>query len=261
MEITLLSLFLLLLMALCLIGIVLGWKKYKDHPASKPAAGGLMVLLFILCLCFMGSQGYFGGGGSDKTQMKNNEKYVMSASFILGKHLAQKFKGQKVLIIARPHFSSDLMQSRMIQSLKEGFGGDIKDVSVVGFIPDSGPASGAGTLMSKPKASDFDAIIEKNPDCALVVSLVIPSNLEEMKIFEEGAAVRQKFAFLLCDSYKLKNAISAGIVPACVIEKLGATLPGKVPSDPQKAFDERYILVTAENVSDIASKNPVLFAQ
>ena len=64
--------------------------------------------------------------------------------------------------------------------------------------------------------------------------------------------------------YNLKGAIASGLVGAAIAMKSGPNAydPEKAaPKDVQQAFDTRFILVTPQNVKDIAAKNGDLFAK
>lgn len=263
MKITVGVIIVLLIMTGCLIGIIVCGRKQKTNPNASMIAIVLMFALVISCIIFMRTQDFFGSGGEAKMLIQNENTYASASAVILGKYLADKFADAKVLVIAGVNYEKNPRQQLLLDSLKQGFGNKITDVVVESFtfVPPSetAPEMLNGDMIDV-RPADIDTLIEKYPDRKLVVCFVMPRNVEDMKIWGMDDSTRPKLALLNCEIYNMKAAIASGVVPVAVANSPSAVFSEKrAPSDPQKAFDERFLLVTTENVAEISEKYPKLF--
>ena len=110
---------------------------------------------------------------------------------------------------------------------------------------------------------ELDAIIERNKDRTLIVSLVsLPYNIEEMAIWESDPQSIPRMAVIEGAVSKLKKAITGGVILALVTKNPDMKYSeAPASSDPQKAFDERYLLITTENIEAICEKYPKIFTE
>jgi hypothetical protein len=110
-------------------------------------------------------------------------------------------------------------------------------------------------------AALFDKLITANPNANLVISLIgLPYDVANMKLWKMSEQSRPKVALLTGDIHQLKGAIfSKYIVAAVAMRPDLKSIDEKAPSDPQKAFDIRYLLVTPENVVKMATDYKGIF--
>jgi hypothetical protein len=135
--------------------------------------------------------------------------------------------------------------------------------------PEEGGMPVEESFREKMRAEDFDALIQRHPDCSLIISFIgLPMDVDQMEFWhteeksEEKPDVpeKPKIAIINGDVYKLKNAISAGMVVAAVTYSPQAKFDEtSAPSNPKTAFDKRYLLITPENVEAISEQFGGLF--
>ena len=102
------------------------------------------------------------------------------------------------------------------------------------------------------KAKDFDALLEKHGDVQIVVNTIgLPNDLQKMKYWKADKATRPALFLLGMPSGRidgLAEAIAKGDIAGIVTSNPKAKYDVKAPSDPEEAFDIRYILVNKDNV-------------
>lgn len=262
-----------ILMAAALVGMVVCAKKQSTNPKAKPAAVALLIIV-IICAIVILHQTDIIGTGSTARLIENEMKYAGSSTEILGKYLAEKYPDSKVLLVIDREFEENQRQKTMIESLKKGFNNKISitaTVSPLENIPDeypeetetvpSGPEGTLPPLMEMTTAADFDALVEKNAGCDMIISLIgLPMDAQNMALWQMPDETRPKVALVSSDIFNLKNAIKAGFIVAVVAYSPQAVFDeSRVPADPQKVFDRRYLLITPENVDEMEAKHNGIF--
>jgi len=76
----------------------------------------------------------------------------------------------------------------------------------------------------------------------------------KMTIWKWNDLARPHFALLDGDPRWLGKAVEAGFVSAMTPYRPGWTYFPEVPEDPVKAFSMRYLLITRENLAEIAER-------
>jgi len=260
-----------IVMVLALIGMIACAKKQRTNPNAQPIAIALLVVVIACGITIMVKTGSFGGDDT-ASLIENETKFACSKAEILGKYLKEKFPGEKVLVVADRDFEKNVRTKRLVDSIKAGLASDVT-VDTVSIQTKSGdanhppmPAGPGGEEFMMPleeimTAKDFDATVEKHQDCKMVVTMIgLPRDAAKMKLWKMSANSRPKVALLDGGVQALKNVIGAGYIVAAVSYKPGVKYTeDPAPSDVQKAFDERYILITPENVGEIADKYKNLF--
>ena len=196
----------------------------------------------------------------------------------LGEHLAQKFPGQRALLISNPftqnaNIASDIVATEKagIDGFKKGMG-DKLVLEAVAF-PDLKPEArtnpravfidGETTtpLSFLVSADAFDKLAGQHPQAGLFVSLIgLPANVKELRCWQDE---KPKFALLLPDlrfvgnAAAVKQSLQKGKIAAMVLQKPGA--PSLHHGVSQTDFDQLFILVTADNIERTMLDYPQLF--
>ena len=196
----------------------------------------------------------------------------------LGEHLAQKFPGQRALLISNPftenaNTASDIVATEKagIDGFKKGMG-DKLVLEAVAF-PELKPEArtnpravfidGETTtpLSFLVSADAFDKLAGQHPQAGLFVSLIgLPANVKELRCWQDE---KPKFALLLPDlrfvgnAAAVKQSLQKGKIATMVLQKPGA--PSLHRGVSQTDFDQLFILVTAENIERTMIDYPQLF--
>ena len=197
----------------------------------------------------------------------------------LAEYLAQNYPGQRALLVSNPFTENDATAKEIVAMEKAGIAGvrkglgDKVTLEAVAY-PELKPEARANpravfidgettTPLSYLVAPDsFDKLAAKHPNCDLMISLVgLPAALKETQCWQNQ---KPKFALLLPDLRfvgnlaAVKRAVQSGKLAAFVLLKPGAPdsrAPLKGPGD----FDQRFILVTRENIDRVVADYPQLF--
>ena len=250
-----------LFMFAALAGMIFCAKKQDVNPIAKPAAIGLLVVV-ILCAFLMI---YHGGSGDDGSDIILDEmKFIRAGAKVMGEKLAGKMPGAKVLIVA--DWKSDRPNSareNIIEGLKEGFGDTITDVKIESPVPQPSAdpdAEGYRGLDEIMTAKDFNKMLAKNKDRTLVIITTgFPEDIGEMNIweqFEKDPAKTPKLAVFRGAISKMKTLFESGLIILAVDSKPGADYEQPPKGDTQEIFNQRFILITKDNLNDIISKYP-----
>lgn len=284
------------IMVASFIGMIVCAKKQQTNEAAKPIAVGLMIVVMICAIVILWQTGIFGDT-SVKGFIKNEMVYNRSVGTVVGRYLAEKFPGSKALVVVDKVKNS--VFDEQYSALKDAIKGKITIVAEDMPTPVEPPpapegeaatsdAEGKAATGEKPalyseegippqeislretmKAADFDALIQRHPDCNLIITFIgLPAEVEEMEFWHSEAKSEEKpdlpekpkIAIINGDVYKLKNAISTGMVVAAVTYSPKAKFDeATAPSNPKTAFDKRYLLITPENVESINEEFGGLF--
>lgn len=196
----------------------------------------------------------------------------------LAEHLAQKFPGERALLISNPftqnaNTASEIIATEKagIEGFKQGSGNKLVLEAVafpelkpeVQWKPRSVFIDGETTTPLSFLVADsaFDKLAEQHPRCGLFVSLIgLPANVNELRCWQEG---KTKFALLLPDlrfignAAAVKDAVQRGKLAAMVLPKPGA--PSLHRGVSETDFDRLFILVTADNIEKTMLDHPQLF--
>lgn len=264
-----------LIVVMILAAIVMVWGLAKQKAGvewGKPVAtlGAIVALICAL------AQMFSGGGSSPKKIMESQLEFTKISTVKMGSYLADKYPGAKAVVLTAPAPSveangKDQATEAMLEGLKQGLKGKIDIVEVVSIQPDMPK----GMTPGDPKAMEFlaipleawftaekfDGVVQGHVvgKADMVISLAgLPAEVAKMKFWNLNP--RPKLALGSGNIFELQKAIEAGAVsvaitanPKADYEKLSP------PSDVEKAFALRFLLVTPENVKQVAADNPGMF--
>jgi hypothetical protein len=196
----------------------------------------------------------------------------------LGEYLAQKFPGQRALLISNPFTENATTASEIVATEKAGIDGFKKGLGdklvleAVAF-PELKPEARTNpravfidgetttplSFLVSPDA--FDKLASQHPHAGLFVSLIgLPANVKDLRCWQEE---KPKFALLLPDlrfvgnAMAVKQSLQKNKIAAMVLQKPGS--PSLHRGVSQTDFDRLFILVTAENIERTMLDYPQLF--
>jgi hypothetical protein len=253
-------------MVLALVGMVACAKKQRTNPGAQPVAIGLLVVVVICGITILFKTGTLGQGETQRL-IENELKYAQSQAYVLGKYLKETYPEATVLIVADRNYEKSNRQQKLIDGLQEGLGGASTPVTIdtleipkdkKGMAPEEMDMMPLEEIMT---AKEFDALVKKHPHSNLIISMIgLPRDADKMKLWKKEESKRPKIALLNGDIHNLGRAIKAGFIVAAVSYKPGVKFTeDPCPEDPEKAFEERYIIITPKNIEAIAKKYPRLF--
>jgi hypothetical protein len=200
----------------------------------------------------------------------------------LAEYLAQKFSGQRALVLSNPFTQSKDIEADVraaeeagLKGLREG-AGDKLIISAVVFPalrPEAkqdprallGQTETTTPLSYLVATNGFDQAFQAHPDAAVLVSLIgLPAELDQCAIWK--AAGPPYFALLwpdlriLGDTAEVRQALKTGKLVAFVLRKPGAPADAvPLEADWKVEFEKRLLLVTPENVDATLRGYPGVF--
>jgi hypothetical protein len=254
-------------MAISLIGMIMCAKKQYTVAIAKPMAVVLMIVVLICAVVILMKTGVLGDQGTQRI-IENELTYAKAGYYMLGKQLAAKAPGSKTLLIVEKIRDNDTRTPALIQAFKDGADGKLSiaatDTPTVTWPKGQQPKPEEIDMMPMNemlKAKDYNDVINKYPDCNLIVSFIgLPMDVEDLQVWSMPPDKRPKLGLINCAYHNLKNAIQSGVVLAVVgINPTAKFDEQPAPKDPKDAFDRRYIMITPENVVKIAETYKNMF--
>ena len=224
------------------------------------------------------------------TILEKERAYRKISAQKLGAYLASNYAGARAVIVVQPKFPDDVAapgpppvntyQDALLEGLKAGFGDQITVVAEaapempeqVKMALQASRAPGPGNaprppdpMLLRPEfwlttATFNDLVAEYKDQCDLIVSTIgLPPDLRGLSLWDMSPQPR--LAILSGSVYELRPVISSGQVTAAVTLNPGYVYSEneKVPADLEEAFANRFLLLTAENVNQVAAEFGRLF--
>ncbi len=233
------------IMVIALIGMIICSKKQKTNPAMQPIAFVLFIVVVIGGVMLLRETGTFGG--QESSLLKNEMAFYASQGTEVGQYLAQNNPGKKVLLLVEDVNNENV--KGLANALKEGYGGEVV-LDTIG-VTQQNPEMPMPLYMIM-KAADFDAALEKNADAGIVVSTIgLPQDALRMKYWKTAADKRPMLFLIGTPSGQISGlaaAVAKGDIAGVVVSNPEAKYDVAAPSDPNEAFDIRYVLVDKNNV-------------
>jgi len=256
------------LMIAGLIGIIVCQKKQKTNPNAQAIAFVFLVVILAGAGGMLYETGIFGGDREMDRIMGNEIAFAKARSKVLADHIGKSWKGQSAVIITEPHIDQNKIAKAGLDAMQadlKAAGVDVTAVEALN-IPE-GTAEEPVPMETALNAKVYDDIFNryKNANIFVIMSQ-LPLEDKELTKMACWKFDPKKTRIILVNGeiYKLKGAITQGIIGAAIAMKTGPNAydPEKAaPKDVQAAFDTRFILVTPANVKEVAEKNSDLFAK
>lgn len=268
--------------------MIFGLQKSKQGvPWGRPLTIGAALVALLLALGNM-----IGGGGPSPDKLRRiSERFRAAAGTKLGQHLAENYRGDKALLLmpqARPGTEGPKLseyEQVFVDALRDALEGGVTIAATVTPEPPPevreqyeemlrqmrGEESGEVAEYDKEMmyeampmyewftAERLDTIVRQHKDeCDLLIAVCeLPPDLFNARFWR--SADPPKVAVTSGNVYSYFKAIQADAIVAAIAHNPNATFEEKAPKDVDKAFAERYLLVTPENVATIADEHPNLF--
>lgn len=238
-----------------------------------------LVLFFIFILLGLG----LGAGYYFLHRPKvSPDRLRMLATWGLADYLAQHFSGEKALVLSNPFTQKKGINRAVIDQetsgidgLREGFQNKIALANVV--YPELKPEAYTDpqSLIANPEVTTplsfmlqpqaLEKVQADNPDCELWISLIgLPVGTPQMPWW--NGTNPPHFGLLLPDlrmiggSNGVRQAILSGKLAAFVTTKPNVTFnTQKMSRDLKREFNQRFVLVHADNLEDMTKAYPLLF--
>jgi hypothetical protein len=197
--------------------------------------------------------------------------YEEVQAYILAQELVKNYEGNgKCLII---HQSSQLEGApknkleRLISAFKIGFGTKIKNIKTKPIKVYTNTSTFEIEIIDV-STEDFNIVIEANRDCEIIISMVaLPfgkNELDKINIFKpnENKVATHYPIFGIHNGYigNLEPCFERGSIHAITMVKPNPKIDAQpMPTDKQEAFNNRYILVTLDNLNVIKKQYPGIF--
>ncbi|MDR0932393.1 MAG: hypothetical protein LBM70_05160 [Victivallales bacterium] len=239
----------ILVMILALIGMIVCSKKQKANPAMQPVGFVLFVVVIISAGLLLKEMNVFG---TSSGPLQSEIRFYVSQGSKTGDYLKSVAPGKKVLLIVENATDQNENLKKLADALKENYGGDVViDAPAVEGVEEGTP------IYYAMKAKDFDELVEKHADAGIVVSTIgLPEDMKNLK-FTRLSEDKRPLLFLLGlpngAFTGLYQAIQNGVINGVIVPNPKANYEETAPSDPVKAFDMRYVLVTKANAEEYKS--------
>ena len=256
------------LMIAGLIGIIVCQKKQKTNPNAQAIAFVFLVVILAGAGGMLYETGIFGGDREMDRIMGNEIAYAKARSKVLADHIGKTWKGQSAVIITEPHIDQNKIAKAGLDAMQadlKAAGVDVTAVEALN-IPE-GTAEEPVPMETALNAKVYNDIFNKYKNAGIFV-IMSQLPLEDKELMKMACwkfdSKKTRIILVNGEIYKLKGAITQGIIGAAIAMKTGPSAydPEKAaPKDVQAAFDTRFILVTPANVKSVAEKNSDLFAK
>ncbi len=187
-------------------------------------------------------------GPSRSTLLENEFLFYTSQGYKAGVFLKEEAPGARILLIVSNESLPHPLSQKLIQALRDGYQGEVVMDSIT-----TNSASELEPLYLTMKATDFDAVVKRHPDCGIVISTIgLPSDSSWLT---DAVSAEERPQLLLMG---LPAGPMPGLYEAVQNDRLsGLIMPNPnglydvpAPKDPLAAFDIRHVLITRKNVAD-----------
>lgn len=243
------------LMVIGVIGIFICRKKQKTNPNAQVLA---FVFLIIILGGVAGMLWETSEGHENDKYFANEKRFMVARSSVLADYIAKMWPGKEVVLIV----NDDPKQTNVLgKAAVDAMNAGLKNKVTVSATE---AVKYAGDNPTGPRAGVYNEIFDRHKSANVFVIMtqlpMMPAELGKLKCWKFDP---QKTCVVLAngDVYNLKKAIQHKLIGAAAVMKSKFDAEKSAPKDPNDAFKIRYLLVTPENVNDIAAKNRDIFAK
>ena len=253
-----LNLLIYIILILSATGAIIGWQGQKKGMRWGQPLTILCALLAIFLGFFQTYVTSVGGLNKQVASTIRQREYNRAQGIILGRHLKNKFRGKKAVIIKDP---TRTQESDALIALRKEIYHEIEVVAIVAPVPKIADTEGAapdGFINYEPTErwytkKTLEQLLAGKKFDILITDIGLPSELTVIgKDFTSSALKGKRVAFLSGGIYDYVRAFMSGRIAAAVVSNPKAVFDAKnVPKDPEAAFNKRYLLITPENYKEM----------
>ncbi|MCJ8329799.1 MAG: hypothetical protein HRT89_09560 [Lentisphaeria bacterium] len=242
--------------------------KSKGKMWGRPVAAIFAIICTLIAVFSLIYTSFFQASAVSNDMISKHHQYMQIAHSTFGKHVAEKQKGKRaILIYNKPSVTEMGKKSHdvSVEAFKKELMGSIEIVDTHEWVraDDNAAAQGMGMGMDKPfMTEDFEDIMSDFSDYDLIISFIgLPIDFKEMKYWkEEYDGEIPQFVLLNSSILESKPGITAGhFVSILHTKPVRFDFEAPIPNDPKEAFDIRYVIITPENVEAVHKEFPRLF--
>ena len=192
-------------------------------------------------------------GGVNANLLENEMAFYSSQGYEAGSFLRSVEPDRQLLLLVDPDFHRNENIKQLAYAVMEGYGSNKIELDTI-ELPEARSEMPMPLYMSM-TAHDFDAVVERYPDAAVVISTIgLPSDLNSLQILQNENAPKLLLLGLPSGPIPgLMDLIRNDRVIAVVFSNPEARYDVSAPKDRRKAFEIRYVLVTKENLEQYRS--------
>ncbi len=234
----------------------------------------LVVVLAVVVAAIVGAKFYFGRDPYHEAQAGRE-----IATRVLAETLAARHPGKSAIVLSNPFIKRPETDRRIVAMEEAGVQGLRKGKLTIQAVvyPELRPEARDNPRAALPPDADtttplsylvatnaFDLAAADHPQAEIFVSLIgLPIALDQCEVWKKAGP--PSFALLLPDLRMLGGvgpviaAFKSGKLSAIVVRRPDAVDEDKRPGPDVKAeFEKRFVLVTGENVEQVARQSPEL---
>ena len=250
------------IMIVAFIGMIVCAKKQKTNPNAKTIAILCLIVVVICAGKFMVDTGSFGGPSREmKEALASYDRFSEASAQAAGELVSQKFADKNVIVVASGGNSWDKQPNKLVDYVKKYITG--ATVTVKG-LPYDVPENGGGMVEEYMNAKYFNDLFKENAGTDVYVMTLSlpydPGQMQRLSVWTQKNG--PKLVLINADVNYLGEQIQKGIIAGAVVMRPDLKqedFEKNAPKDLKEAFAGRYILITPENLVEMAKKYPSLF--
>ena len=249
-------------MIVAFIGMIVCAKKQKTNPNAKTIAILCLIVVVICAGKFMVDTGSFGGPSREmKEALASYDRFNEASAQAAGELVSRKFAGKNVIVVASGGISWDKQPNKLVDYVKKYITG--ATVTVKG-LPYDVLENGGGMVEEYMNAKYFNDLFKENAGTDVYVMTLSlpydPGQMQRLSVWTQKNG--PKLVLINADVNYLGEQIQKGIIAGAVVMRPDLKqedFEKNAPKDLKEAFAARYLLVTPENIVEMAKKYPSLF--
>ena len=246
------------------VAMIVFAKKQRYYPNAKFGVFASFIVVLFCCLSFLSETGVIGNPA--EAIIKNELHYRGSVCYVLGKEIATNYPGKKVLVILRP-LAKEGEMDRFTKAMRDSFDEAMEDSGCeitydylkIEQLDDEADEEDYYYYEDVVTGEQYNEVLDNNAGAQVVVSFTDlpydPDEMASMNVWEMEPEERPALYLTFGDIEMLAGVIIEDMLKGLVIWKPGVKFSRETaPGDKQEAFDNRYVLVKKDNVSNFYSE-------
>lgn len=239
----------LLLMIVGLIGIIVCKKKQKTNPNAQALAFVFLVLILV------GAGGFLYdnmGGGEEKALLASEARFASAKSGKIAAEVKKVAAGKKVVVIIGQEHQTDEISKASLAAVNAALEGCTVVTEVLPVNPNS-----EEPMEMQVNEKIYNPIFSKHKDAgAFVLMAQLPMDPKQVARFSVWNS-KAKVAVISGEAGEYGRYIQSKKVVAIALsktDKAAMDYEKPAPSEPEAAFNVRFVLVTPANLKEVYGK-------